>query len=211
VIVEELVPDPRRPGSTRVIVDGRPAWTVPADVVAALGLAPARPLPAGAAAALDAAADEEAAFRAAIKAIEQRAHGTVELTRKLGRRSHGEEAVAGAVARLTRLGLLDDAAFARSYVEARARRGSGPIRIRHDLARLGVPKEVIAAALAALQTDDEAPDPMERTLAQAERRVASMQGLTRDAKRRRLLAFFARRGWSGSVANGHVRRLVGEG
>ncbi len=44
MIIEALVPDPRRPGSTRVIVDGRPAWTVPADVVAALGLAPARPL-----------------------------------------------------------------------------------------------------------------------------------------------------------------------
>lgn len=210
MIIEELVPDPRRPGSTRVIVDGRPAWTVPADVVAALGLAPSRPLPAGAVAALDAAADEEAAFRAAIKAIEQRAHGTVELTRKLGRRSHGEEAVAGAVARLTRLGLLDDAAFARSYVEVRARRGSGPMRIRHDLARLGVPNDVVAAALSTLQ-DEEAPDPMAKTLAQAERRVASMKGLTRDAKRRRLLAFFARRGWSGSVANGHVRRLVGEG
>ena len=68
MIIEALVPDPRRPGSTRVIVDGRPAWTVPADVVAALGLAPARPLPAGGVAALDAAADEEAAFRAAIKA-----------------------------------------------------------------------------------------------------------------------------------------------
>jgi regulatory protein len=210
VIIEALVPDPRRPGSTRVIVDGRPAWTVPADVVAALGLAPARPLPAGGVAALDAAADEEAAFRAAIKAIEQRAHGTVELTRKLGRRSHGPDAVAGAVARLTTLGLLDDAAFARGYVEVRARRGSGPMRIRHDLARLGVPNELVAAALVTLQ-DEEAPDPMAKTLAQAERRVAGMKGLTRDAKRRRLLAFFARRGWAGAVANGHVRRLVGEG
>ncbi len=210
MIIEELVPDPRRPGSTRVVVGGRPAWTVPADVVAALGLEPSRPIPSGAIAVLDAAADEEAAFRAAIKAIEQRAHGTVELTRKLGRRSHAPEAVGGAVARLTRLGLLDDAAFARNFVEVRARRGSGPMRIRHDLGRLGVPTALVTAALTVLQ-DEEAPDPMAKTLAQAERRVATMKGLTRDAKRRRLLAFFARRGWSGSVANGHVRRLVGEG
>lgn len=211
MIIADLVPDPRRPGSTRVVVGGRPAWTVPADVVAGLGLVAGSPLPSGAVAVLDAAADEEAAFRAAIKAIEQRAHGTVELSRKLARRSHGPEAVAGAVARLTRLGLLDDAAFARQYVESRARRGSGPMRIRHDLGRLGIPHDLVAGALAVLQDDAEAPDPMARTLAQAERRVAAMKGLTRDAKCRRLLAFFARRGWSGAVANGHVRRLVGEG
>lgn len=210
MIVAELVPDPRRPGSTRIIVDGRPAWTVPADMVAALGLVPGRALPGGAVSALDAAADVEAAFRAGLRALEQRAHGTTELGRKLDRRGHPPEAVAGALERLTRLGLLDDAAFARGYVEARARRGRGPLRIRHDLARLGVSPELVTAAMVALQADD-APDPMAKTLAQAERRAAAMTGLTRDAKRRRLLAFFARRGWSGSEANSHVRRLVGEG
>lgn len=210
MIVAELVPDPRRPGSTRIIVDGRPAWTVPADMVATLGVVPGQALPSGAVAALDAAADVEAAFRAGLRGLEQRAHGTVELGRKLDRRGHPPEAVAGALERLTRLGLLDDAGFALGYVEARARRGRGPLRIKHDLARLGVGAEIVAAAMAALQADD-APDPMAKTLAQAERRAAAMTGLTRDAKRRRLLAFFARRGWSGSEANTHVRRLVGEG
>lgn len=210
MIVAELVPDPRRPGSTRIIVDGRPAWTVPADMVASLGIVPGQVLPSGATQALDAAADVEAAFRAGLRGLEQRAHGTAELGRKLDRRGHPPEAVAGALERLTRLGLLDDAAFARGYVEARARRGRGPLRIKHDLARLGVAAEIVTAAMAALQADD-APDPMAKTLAQAERRAAAMTGLTRDAKRRRLLAFFARRGWSGSEANTHVRRLVGEG
>jgi regulatory protein len=210
VIVAELVPDPRRPGSTRIIVDGRPAWTVPADVVGALGIEPGRALPNGTVSALDAAADVEAAFRAGLRGLEQRAHGTTELGRKLDRRGHTPEAVAGALDRLTRLGLLDDEAFARGYVEVRARRGRGPLRIKHDLARLGVAPGVAAAALAVLQSD-EAPDPMAKTLAQAERRVAAMTGLSRDAKRRRLLAFFARRGWSGAEANQHVRRLTGEG
>ncbi len=210
MIVTELLPDPRRPGSTRVVVGGRPAWTVPADVVAGLGLVPGQELPPGAVALLEVAAEEEAAFRAALRALEQRAHGTVELERKLDRRGHSPEAVAAASARLLRLGLLDDAAFAHAFVESRARRGCGPVRIRHDLARLGVAPESVAVALAALQGEG-APDPIEQTVAQAERRARAMTGLTRDARRRRLLAFFARRGWSGSDAMSHVRRLVGEG
>jgi regulatory protein len=193
-----------------VIVGGRPAWTIPADLVAVLGIIPGQPLPPGAVERLDAAADEEGALRAALRGLEQRAHGSVELARKLDRRGHPPDAVTGAIARLTRLGLLDDAAFARSYVEARARRGRGPLRIRHDLLRLGVPPAFVTAALGALQ-DEGAPDPMARTLAQAERRAATMKGLTRETKQRRLLAFFARRGWSGADAHSHVRRLVGEG
>ncbi len=192
------------------MVGGRSAWTVPADMVAALGILPGQPLPVGAVERLDAAADEEAAMRAGLRGLEQRAHGSVELARKLDRRGHPPAAVQGAVARLTRLGLLDDAVFARGYVEARARRGRGPLRIRHDLLRLGVAAPVVTEALGALETEA-APDPMAKTLAQAERRVVAMQGLTREAKLRRLLAFFARRGWSGSDAHGHVRRLVGEG
>ena len=64
MIVEGLVPDPRRPGSTRVLVGGRPAWTVPADVIASLGLVVGQALRSDAVERLDRAADEEGAFRA---------------------------------------------------------------------------------------------------------------------------------------------------
>jgi regulatory protein len=191
------------------MVGGRPAWTVPADVVAALGLVAGAPLPAGAVPRLDQAADEEAAFRSALRALERRAHGGQELSRKLHRKGHGPEATEGAVARLQRLGLLDDSAFAASYVASRARQGRGPTRLRHDLARLGVAPEVVRDALASLEAED-APDPLARTLAQAERRATAMRSLPRETQRRRLLAFFARRGWSGYDANQHVSRLVGE-
>lgn len=209
-MVSDLVVDPRRPGSIRVMVGGRPAWTVPADVVSALGLVAGAALPPGAATRLDLAADEEAAFRAALRALERRAHGRAELVRKLERKGHGEEASAGAIARLERLGLLDDVAFATAFVQARARRGRGPARLRHDLARLGLSPEIVREAVSSLEAED-APDPLERTLAQATRRAAAMSGLPRETRRRRLLAFFARRGWSGYDANTHVSRLVGEG
>lgn len=210
MIVGDLLVDPRRKASVRIILDGRAAWTVPADVVAELGLAVGQPLPSGAIARLDAAADEEAAFRAGLRAIERRGHARQELARKLGHKGHPEEAVVGAIDRLARLGVLDDRAFAQAWVTARLARGRGPARLRRDLAALGVEPAIIAEVLAGAARDEAAPDPLERTLAQARRRLAGMQGLPRQAQRRRLLAFFARRGWAGDEARRHVGALLAD-
>ena len=72
MIVQGLVPDTRRPGSTRVLVGGRPAWTVPADVVTALGLLVGQLLSGEAISRLDAAAEEEGAVRSALRSLELR-------------------------------------------------------------------------------------------------------------------------------------------
>lgn len=207
MIVDGLAPDPRRPGSTRVQVDGRPAWTVPAEVVERLALAVGRPVPAPALAELDRAADEEGALRAALRLLERRAHGRQELERKLGRKGHGDGAVAAALSRLDRLGLLDDVAFAEAYVAGRAARGRGPDRLRRDLRELGVADRVIEGALRTIERPDVA-DPWERTLAQAARRAAAMSGLPRMTRLRRLHAFFARRGFSGPEAREAIERLL---
>lgn len=207
MIVDGLAPDPRRPGSTRVQVDGRPAWTVPADVVRALALAVGRPVPASAVERLDRAADEEGAVRAGLRLLERRAHGRRELERKLLRKGHGEDAVAAAGRRLDQLGLLDDAAFAEAYVAGRAGRGRGPDRLRRDLAALGVAEPVAERAIERLASAD-TPDPWERTLEQAARRAASMRGLPRLTRQRRLHNFFARRGFTGAEAREAIERLL---
>jgi regulatory protein len=193
VIIEGLVPDPHRRASIRIQVGGRPVWTVPADVVAELGLVVGVAVPAEAQARLDRAADEEGAFRAAMRALEHRAHGEHELGLKLERKGHTPAAVEAALRRLQALGLLDDAAFVRQYVLARAAKGRGPVRLRHDLASLGIAREMIQQALAELGSSGE--DPLERARALAERRLKSLTGLPRETRRRRLMAFLARRGY----------------
>lgn len=204
MIVDALVPDPRRPGSIRVQVGGRPAWTVPADVVAALALAPGQRLGGDAVTRLDLAAEEEGAFRAGLRALERRSHAGAELAQKLHRKGHVPAAVEAALTRLTRLGLLDDVAFARHYVEARAARGRGPVRLRRDLQLLGVERSVIDMALRAL--DDPEVDPLAVPKALAARRSAQLAGLPRDVRRRRVVAFLARRGFGGQA----VRSIVDE-
>jgi regulatory protein len=204
VIVEGLLPDPRRPGSTRVFVAGRPAWTVPADVVLALGLEPGRSLAGDVVDRLDGAAEEEGAFRAALRALERRAHSEHELERKLERKGHGAPAIAAALARLRSLGLLDDLAFAKAYVAGRGERGRGPARLRYDLAMLGVKPELIGKVLAeAIAT---VADPLEQPRALLAKRAPMLAGLPLDARRRRLTAFLGRRGYRGS----EMRDLVEE-
>jgi regulatory protein len=189
-------------------VGGKPAWTVPAAVIAELALTVGSPVSGVAAERLDQAADEEGAIRAALRMLERRAHSRVELGRKLRSKGHGDQAVDAALGRLDALGLIDDAAFATAYVSARAGRGRGAARLRRDLGALGVAEPIIKRALSALG-DGTAPDPWRRTLEQAERRASAMRGLPRQVRLRRLGAFLARRGFTGSEANAAVRRLIG--
>jgi SOS response regulatory protein OraA/RecX len=85
---------------------------VPADVVTALGLLEGQLLSGEVISRLDTAAEEEGAVRSALRSLELRAHGAVELARKLERKGHGKASVSAALARLDRLGLLDDRVFA---------------------------------------------------------------------------------------------------
>ncbi|MEO5800715.1 MAG: regulatory protein RecX [Gemmatimonadales bacterium] len=209
MIVDGLVPDPRRPGSTRVLIGGRPAWTVPADVVRELGLTEGVALSGDSVARLDAAAEEEGAVRSGMRSLERRAHGTTELSRKLERKGHPASAVAAAIRRLTALRLLDDLGFAREYVAARSRRGRGPDRLRHDLALLGIDREMIG--LAVHEHEDGVEDPLAQPLALARKRAAQLRGLAPEARRRRLAAYLARRGFRGSEVRGVLESVLREG
>lgn len=203
-----LEPDPRRPGALRVALDGRAWGAVPLEAAERLGLAAGAPLDEPALAALGAAADEEAAFRAALRHLERRAFATRDLARRLGRRGHGPEAVGAALQRLHALGLLDDTAFARQYVETRAARGRGPARLRRDLLALGVADAVADAAIAAHWP--EGSDLAGTTRRLAERRAHQLGTLPRPVLRRRLLAYLARRGYAGRDVGRIVAEVLGE-
>lgn len=205
--IDGLRPDPRRPGSIRVLVGGKPAWTVPADVITRLGLVEGATVSYQASEELERAADVEGALRSALRMLERRAHARLEVARKLRFKGHGQESVDAALERLDALGLIDDAAFAEAYVTARAGRGRGPARLRRDLEALGVRPEDISRAVSALDSD-EVPDPWELTFRQAERRAAGMRGLTREARQRRLTSFFARRGFRGEEVRAAIDRLL---
>ena len=194
--ITALEPDPRRPGSVRVLVDGRPFATV--DRSAASELEPGRPLDVPLAERLAQAADDEAAYRTVLRALERRPHARADLGRRLLRRGLAADAVEAALSRAERAGLLDDATFARHYVATRADRGRGPARILRDLLAMGVARPHADRALA--EQWPAGADRRALPAALAAKRAAQLGDLARPVKRRRLLAFLARRGFTGSEA-----------
>jgi regulatory protein len=205
-VVTALEADPRRPGTLRVEVDGVRFGAVPRDQAEACGLAIGRQVDAELHERLTAAADAEGAFRTLLRALERRPFARADLGRRLLRKGHPRSAVDSALERAAGLGLLDDAAFARNYVQTRASRGRGPSRLTRDLLAMGVERAVIDRALAA-----EWPDGTDRTavpLALAAKRAAQLGTLPRPVKRRRVLAYLARRGFAGRDITELVARLV---
>lgn len=205
--ITALEPDPRRPGTIRVEINGERFGAVPQDVVASAGLAPGVPVDDELREHLAAAADAEAAFRTALRSLERRAFASSDLARRLRRKGHPGPAVDSAIERATALGLLDDAAFAANYVQTRTTRGRGPSRLAADLAAMGVERWIIDQAIAAEWNEGNDRSAVPRGL--AELRAAQLGNLPRAVKRRRLLAYLARRGFSGREVGEMVGRVVG--
>lgn len=204
--VTAIEPDPRKPGVMRVHVDGRPYCAVPASALGRAEVGPGTQLTPERLNLLGALADEEGAFRTLLRALERRSYARVDLGRRLGRKGHRPEAVERALERAAGMGLLDDAGYARNYVETRAARGRGPARLARDLMAMGVERHHIDAAIAAHWPPDADRSAMPRAL--AARRARQLGALPREAKRRRLTAYLARRGFSGPDARKAIQEAL---
>ena len=205
-VVTGLVADPRRAEVVRVLVDGRPYCAVPATAAAAAGLRAGVALDSDLLDRLGTLADQEGAYRAVLRALERRSFARAELGRRLVRKGHRPAAVEHALERAAAVGLIDDAAFARSFVETRSTRGRGPARLLRDLLAMGVERRLIDAAISAHW--DERSDRQAMPRALVIRRARQLGPLPREAKRRRLLAFLARRGFTGPTARDLVREAL---
>lgn len=206
--ITSLEADPRRATSMRIHVGGRPYCTVPADLARAERLQVGGEIDGAQHERLCRAADTEAAFRTVLRSLEARSYARADLARRLVRKGHARSAVDAALERVSALGLLDDAAFAANFVQTRSARGRGPVRLMRDLASMGVERSCIDAAIAAHWPDGT--DDAEVPLALATRRAAQLGGLARPVKRRRLLAYLARRGYSGRTVSAVVAKVLTE-
>ena len=203
--VTSLAHDPRRPGCLRVGVQGGALFAVPAEVVRRLGLEKGSRLGPGAGRELEAAADAEAALRTALRCLARRPFARRDLAGRLRMKGHPPAAAEAAVGRAAELGLIDDEAFARQYVESRFARGRGPARLRRELIQLGVEPALVEGLLADAIPQHRAG---ERMLALARKRASQLQGLQREERLRRVVAYLARRGFTGPQVRRTVRELV---
>lgn len=92
-------------------------------------------------------------LEAAARFLEVRSRSVAEVRRRLSSAGYRADLVEGAIARMTELGMLDDAAFAQAWVESRDRsRPRGERAIRAELGQKGVERAVVDMVLAARRT-----------------------------------------------------------
>ncbi|WP_169795873.1 regulatory protein RecX [Curtobacterium ammoniigenes] len=158
----------------------------------------------GNAPALDAAAVE----RLSIRALSRRQLSSSELRAALQRHDTPADAIDAEIARLERVGLLDDHALAGELIDRlRTRKQLGRIALVQALRQRGLPAAVIDEALDAdTATDD---DEASRVNELAERRAAQLRNLDRATAERRLAGFLQRKGYSGSLVRDAVTRALG--
>jgi regulatory protein len=192
--IEAIEPDPRRAGAVRVMVDGRAVLIVPAEAARREGLEPGAALGADSVGRLLDAADEEAAFKTAVRLLERRPFARRDLTRRLSLKGHPPAAVAAALERAERLHYLDDERYTRHFVQSKTARGYGPARLRKELSQRGVAAPMIERILA---EEVGAEGAEQAIIALARKRAGQLGELPRPDRIRRVVAYLARRGYSG--------------
>jgi regulatory protein len=132
--------------------------------------------------------DPAEVLTAAARFLEARPRSTDEVRHRLREAGYRADLVEAALLRLTELGFLDDAGFARTWVESRDRaRPRGVRALRDELRRMGVAAADIEGALAAREAVASGDDPGDPRLVPADgERAAS--GASDAAAATRLLA-----------------------
>jgi regulatory protein len=110
------------------------------------------------------------------------------------------------LARFEHVGLIDDAAFARSWVESRHySRGLAGRALSAELKQRGVAADEIRAALDEQLSPDAEVAAARRLV---ERRIAGTRGLPADQRTRRLAGMLARKGYSSGLAYRVIREAL---
>lgn len=126
-----------------------------------------------------------------------RARTRAELRTKLASRGVPDEISERLLDRFTEVGLIDDAAFARSWVSSRqSGKGLAPRALAQELRRKGVDDETAREALGEVGLDDQ----VEAARLLVRRKLRSVARLEPAVAQRRLVAMLARKGYSSGLA-----------
>lgn len=134
------------------------------------------------------------AYAAAIRLLASRDHSVAELTRKLVKRDHGEEAIQSALEELLELNYVNEQRYVATYVEQRIDRGYGQQAISSRLRERGIDQSLIREAL-----DNLSVDWSELAQSVIQQRFGADEILDTDRKiEARISRFLLHRGFTGS-------------
>ena len=178
-----------------VFVDESFAFGLAVDLVIEAGLHKGQALSAEQQRALLVRQETYAAKASALAGLASKARTTREVRDALARKGFADDVIEDTVADVVRLGLVDDAAYARAFVRGRfSGRGYGPARLRQDLMRKGVGRDAIEAALAELSESEDLGDAARDQAARKWRTLSSEDDLRK--RKKKTMDYLVRRGFS---------------
>lgn len=197
--VTALVAQKRNPNRVNVYLDGEFAFGLAAIEAARLHLG--QELGDADLARVRQADDVAVAHERALRYLSYRPRSEAEVRRYLAGKQVAPEVIEEIVERLTRVGLLNDQAFAQYWRENRENfRPKGAAALRQELRQKGVSREAVDRALAGMDEEGAALD-----LARA--RARRLGGLDKPAFKRRLAAYLGRRGYAYDIIMPVVERV----
>ncbi|NDJ53497.1 MAG: hypothetical protein GYB68_10485 [Chloroflexi bacterium] len=153
---------------------------------------------------LQALDEVEVARETALNYLSYRPRSTSEVRAKLSEKGYSEAAIETAINRLTEVGLLDDAAFARFWLDNRDRfKPRGARALRFELHQKGIPDDIINLVLEDL-------DESEAAYRAAHGRMARYAQADQQTFNKKLGDFLARRGFSYDIIRDVLDRLWAE-
>lgn len=193
--ITAVVPSAKREGRFDVEIDGTTAGTISVDVIERLRLHVGADVDERMLEALSQETRALHTYDRALAMLASRARASRELARLLVRKGEPEPFVRAAIERLTAIGYLDDAAFARQFARSKlAVGGLSRRRLQSELARRGIARDVADAAIAEMLQEEHVDEA--GILDQlAARKLHALRDQPPDVQRRRVFAFLARRGY----------------
>ena len=144
----------------------------------------------------------------ALHALTRRGLSKREVERTLRARDLGDDVVAEEVERLEGAGLIDDMALAQNLVGTlQERKGLGRSAVAAELTRRLLAPAAIEYALELVDTGDE----LARAREIAQKRAGQLRSYDHETAVRRLSAYLARRGYSGSTVRAAVEHALPSG
>ena len=152
--------------------------------------------------------DPTLVLEAALRFLEARQRSAAEVRRRLLEHGYRADLVEGCLTRLTELGIVDDAAFAKAWVDSRDRaRPRGERALRQELRLKGIDRAVVDETIAG--REEERPLADEEAGRRLLERHASALARVPDprARRQRAYALLARNGFDPETAAALTRSI----
>lgn len=204
-VVTGIETQKNRAERVNVYLDGQFAFGASALVAASYHLTPGRELSEAEVEALQADESAEQAYNSALNYLSFRPRSARELQDYFRRKGIAAEPADAALARLRRIGLVDDEAFAKFWIENRQNfRPRGARALRAELYRKGVDRETVDEAL------ETAGDEEQNALNAARKKAGSWRALDEREFAQRLIGFLQRRGFAYAVGARVAQQLLSE-